>query len=81
MAKVCLKAEINEVNDELYLELATKIAILRNERIRSSKEQLKGFKISEDDTNVEAVYHVLMPSKKGMSLRCMWVKHHTLKLI
>ena len=59
------KAEINEVNDELYLELATKIAILRNERIRSSKEQLKGFKISEDDTNVEAVYHVLMPSKKG----------------
>ena len=42
MAKVCLKAEINEVNDELYLELATKIAILRNERIRSSKRTVKG---------------------------------------
>lgn len=57
--------EINEVNSKLYLELAKKIAVLRNERIRSSKEQLRGFKISEDDASVEAVYHVLMPSKKG----------------
>lgn len=57
--------EIDKINRPLYLELAQKIAKLRNERIRSSKEQLKGFKISENDTTVEAVYHVLMPSKKG----------------
>lgn len=57
--------EIDKINGPLYLELARKIAKLRNERIRSSKEQLKGFKVVENDTTVEAVYHVLMPSKKG----------------
>lgn len=46
-----------DIND--YLELASKIATLRNKRISSSKAQLQGFKF--DDT-VEAVYHVLMPS-------------------
>lgn len=42
-----------------YLELAKKIAILRNKRILSSKSQLQGF---DFDSQVEAVYHVLMPS-------------------
>ena len=57
--------EIDKINSPLYLKLARKIAKLRNERIRSSKEQLKGFKVAENDDTVEAVYHVLMPSKKG----------------
>lgn len=42
-----------------YLELAQKIAILRNKRISSSKSQLQGFNYDE---TVQAVYHVLMPS-------------------
>ena len=42
-----------------YLELAKKIAVLRNKRISSSKSQLQGF---DFDSQVEAVYHVLMPS-------------------
>lgn len=55
--------EINETNHDLYLELAKKISYVRNERIRSSKENLRGFKL--DDVPVEAVYHVLMPSSKN----------------
>lgn len=58
------KAEIDERNADLYLELATFIADLRNERIESSKANLQGFKIDESD-NIESVYHVLMPSKEG----------------
>lgn len=54
----------DEENEPLYREVAMKIAKLRNERINSSKELIKGFDTSED-VNVEAVYHVLMPSKKG----------------
>ncbi|WP_211284571.1 hypothetical protein [Rummeliibacillus pycnus] len=50
-------------NEPLYRDVALKIAKLRNERIASSKEQIKGF--DANDVNVEAVYHVLMPSKKG----------------
>ncbi|MBA3927531.1 hypothetical protein [Listeria rustica] len=50
-------------NASLYLEIARKVAILRNERIASSKELVKGFDAS--DVSVKAVYHVLMPSKKG----------------
>lgn len=50
-------------NEPLYREVAMKIATLRNERIASSKELIKGFDAS--NTVVEAVYHVLMPSKKG----------------
>ncbi|MBR2763643.1 MAG: hypothetical protein IKD51_05230, partial [Lactococcus sp.] len=42
-----------------YLELANNIAVLRNKRISSSKGQLQGF---DFDSEVEAVYHVLMPS-------------------
>ncbi len=57
------KEEANEINEYLYKELAIKIARLRNARIESSKEQIKGFKGT--DNTVEAVYHVLMPSKKG----------------
>lgn len=59
------KDEINHLNLELYKDLAKKIAELRNERIRSSEANLKGFNISKGEDQVEAVYHVLMPSKKG----------------
>ena len=59
------KDEINHLNLELYKDLAKKIAELRNERIRSSEANLKGFNISKGKDQVEAVYHVLMPSKKG----------------
>lgn len=58
------KAEINESNKELYLNLAKKISKIRNERIESSKALLKGFKIDDKD-DIYAIYHVLMPSKKG----------------
>lgn len=58
------KRKADEVNEELYREVALRIAKLRNERIASSKELIKGFDAS-DDTCVEAVYHVLMPSKRG----------------
>lgn len=57
------KEEINNANKDLYLELAKKIAQVRNERIESSKKNLRGFKL--DNVPVEAVYHVLMPSPKN----------------
>lgn len=57
------KNEINQANHELYLKLARKISVVRNERIKSSKENLRGFKL--DNMPVEAVYHVLMPSSKN----------------
>lgn len=56
------KQEADKINEPLYKELATKIATLRNNRIASSKELIKGFKV--DDVTVQSVYHVLMPSKK-----------------
>lgn len=59
------KEEINKVNQVLYLDLATKVAKLRNDRILSSEAKLKGFKLNRDEDCVESVYHVLMPSKKG----------------
>lgn len=59
------KDEINKANNELYLELAKKIAILRNARIKSSESNIQGFSVNEEKDNVQAVYHVLMPSKKG----------------
>lgn len=58
------KEEIDTINNSLYLKLATNIAILRNRRIASSVENLKGFSVHED-SDIESVYHVLMPSKKG----------------
>ena len=57
--------EIHRINQPLYLKLAKEIAILRNERIVSSEANLRGFKVRAGDPAVEAVYHVLMPSKKG----------------
>lgn len=60
------KEEINEINKDLYFELAKNIAKLRNQRIQSSIANIKGFEINDDD-NVEAVYHVLMPSNKNTS--------------
>lgn len=57
------KAEINKANHDLYLDMAQKISHVRNERIESSKQTLRGFKLGK--TPVEAVYHVLMPSSKN----------------
>ncbi|EPH96916.1 hypothetical protein D920_01916 [Enterococcus faecalis 13-SD-W-01] len=54
----------DEKNEPLYRKVATEIAILRNERIASSKELIRGFDAC-NDVNVDAVYHVLMPSKRG----------------
>ncbi len=59
------KEEINEANQELYAVLAQQIAMLRNQRISSSISNLQGFSVSVEDDNVQSVYHVLMPSKKG----------------
>ena len=56
--------EIDHVNKGLYLNLAKLIAKIRNRRILSSIENLKGFNVG-NETKVESVYHVLMPSKKG----------------
>lgn len=58
------KSAINSANNELYYDLAVKIASLRNMRIDSAEENLKGFTIKSND-NVSAVYHVLMPSEKN----------------
>lgn len=63
-AKKCKSVEeVNSINHDLYLELINKIANARNARIRSSRNNLKGFEI--DDVPVESVYHVLMPSRKN----------------
>lgn len=57
--------EINKKNYPLYLELAKKISEKRNKRIASAISNLQGFSIVEGVDEVESVYHVLMPSKKG----------------
>ncbi len=62
--KLKSKEEIFEANKDLYLELARKIAIVRNKRIDSSISNLRGFRTIDNET-FESVYHVLMPSKKG----------------
>lgn len=56
--------EINRINRELYLELAKRISELRNKRIESSEANLSGFKPKAEE-EIEAVYHVLMPSPRG----------------
>lgn len=66
------KATINKANEELYYELAIKIASLRNLRIDSAEENLRGFTISKND-NVSAVYHVLMPSEKNSRSPAIYV--------
>ena len=43
--------------------MAKKIGKVRNERIESSKNNLRGFQL--DNVPVQAVYHVLMPSAKN----------------
>lgn len=58
------KEEANVLNHDLYLEIALDIARLRNQRIESSKALIKGFK--SDDVTVDSVYHVLMPTPKGV---------------
>lgn len=55
--------EANQLNENLYKSLAIKISKLRNIRIASSKAQIKGF--NGQDKNIEATYHVLMPSNKS----------------
>jgi len=62
--KISDKKKADEENKKRYSDVAMRIAKLRNERIASSKAQIKGFDAS-DEISVEAVYHVLMPSKKG----------------
>lgn len=59
------KEKIDRINGELYKKLAVDIANLRNMRILSSESNLKGFSVKPTDDNVQAVYHVLMPSEKG----------------
>lgn len=56
--------EVNYSNRELYKELVEYIATLRNIRIKSSIENLRGFSIKEDD-EINSIYHVLMPTRKG----------------
>lgn len=58
------KSLADNKNEPLYKEVANRIAELRNERIYSSKEQIKGFDVSKE-VDIKAIYHVLMPSKKG----------------
>ncbi|MDA3055309.1 MULTISPECIES: hypothetical protein [unclassified Campylobacter] len=55
------KAEIVDINKDRYLELAKRIAAIRNARINSSKANLRGFCIDSNDT-IESVYHTLMPA-------------------
>ncbi|MBV6530446.1 hypothetical protein HT655_09315, partial [Ursidibacter maritimus] len=57
------KEEINKINEPLYRALALKIAELRNKRLNSSKAQIKGFQ--GDESEIQAVYHVLMTTKKN----------------
>lgn len=59
------KDKINELNHDLYLLLARRIAKIRNARIDSSRANIKGFMVEVDDSHVHSVYHVLMPSSKS----------------
>ncbi|WP_213072353.1 hypothetical protein [Acinetobacter cumulans] len=55
--------EANRLNEALYKQLAIKVATLRNNRIASSRAQIKGFNGSDQD--VKSIYHVLMPLKNS----------------
>lgn len=63
--KIKTKEQIDEVNKPLYLDLAKRISYLRNMRIASSESNIQGFSVSLDKDDIQSVYHVLMPSKKG----------------
>ncbi len=54
--------EINRINHDLYLTLARRISVLRNQRIKSSIANLQGFKVDLTYDRISYVYHVLMPS-------------------
>lgn len=56
------KSSADRLNYSIYYEIAEDIANLRNQRIESSKAQIRGFK--SDEVSVESVYHVLMPTAK-----------------
>lgn len=60
-------ATINSVNRDRYMEIALFISEIRNSRIRSSIENLRGFRICPGKDDVESVYHVLMPSGRKES--------------
>jgi len=59
------KEVIDELNHDLYKALATEIAYMRNLRIDSSESNIQGFSVSVENDDIQAVYHVLMPSKAG----------------
>ena len=59
------KREIDIINEELYKKLAIKVSKLRNLRIDSSISQVQGFSVSDENDDVQAVYHVLMPATNG----------------
>lgn len=59
------KSEIDELNKDLYMTLAKRIAKIRNARIDSSRANIRGFMVEIDDSHVHSVYHVLMPSSKN----------------
>ena len=63
------KEDVDNVNDSLYRELAVRISELRNARIESSIQQLKGFSVNVADLDINehihSVYHLLMPSEKN----------------
>lgn len=56
--------EINEINAELYRNLAINIATIRNRRINSHIANLNGFSVLNNE-EVNKVYHVLMPMLDG----------------
>lgn len=58
------KEEINQINAELYLDLAKRIAKIRNERIESSFANARGFRTDKRDKSIHSIYHVLMPSNR-----------------
>lgn len=59
------KDDTNNLNKDLYMTLAKRIAKIRNARIDSSRANIRGFKLDSDDSHVHSVYHVLMPSSKN----------------
>ena len=62
-AKGKTKVEIDVINKSLYERLAHHIATLRNMRIDSSEADLRGFTVTVQRNDVQAVYHYLMPAK------------------
>ncbi len=55
--------EIVKENKDLYLKIAHEVSRLRNLRIDSAIENLKGFRREENEV-IESVYHYLMPNIK-----------------